>query len=89
MDRAGSFIGRLTTTDGQSAALMLVQSGLAKVHSSAYNASNYKQLLDVEEKCKKERIGVWTNYEEPIAKDNEVENEGENNPEGTLKIIFS
>jgi len=82
MDRGGNFIGRLTTVDGQSAALMLVQAGLAKVHDSAYGAPNYKQLLEAEDKCRKERIGVWTNYEEPIVKDEE-ENEGENNPEST------
>lgn len=80
MDRGGNFIGRLTTVDGQSAALMLVQAGLAKVHDSAYGATNYKQLLEAEEKCRKERIGVWTNYEEPTSKD-DVENEVENNPE--------
>ncbi|CAF0800526.1 unnamed protein product [Rotaria sordida] len=80
MDRGGNFIGRLTTADGHSAALMLVQSGLAKVHDSAYGAPNYKQLLEAEEKCRKERTGVWTNYEEPTSKD-EDENEGENNPE--------
>jgi staphylococcal nuclease domain-containing protein 1 len=84
MDRGGNFIGRLTTADGQSAALMLVQSGLAKVHDSAYNAPNYKQLLEVEEKCRKDRIGVWTNYEEPLEKENEDKNETENNPEGKL-----
>ena len=85
MDRGSNFIGRLTTADGQSAALMLVQVGLAKVHDSAYNAPNYKQLLEVEEKCRKERIGVWTNYEEPSAKDNEEENERENIPESKSK----
>lgn len=57
---------------------MLVQAGLAKVHSSAYNAPNYKQLLEAEEKCRKERIGVWTDYEEPLEK----ENEEESKPEG-------
>ncbi|CAF4458496.1 unnamed protein product, partial [Rotaria sp. Silwood2] len=81
IDRGGNFIGRLTTADGQSAALMLVQAGLAKVHDSAYNAQNYKQLLEAEEKCRKERIGVWTNYEEISTKENEEENEEENNPE--------
>ncbi|CAF1574259.1 unnamed protein product [Rotaria magnacalcarata] len=80
MDRGGNFIGRLTTVDGNSASFMLVQAGLAKVHESAYGAPNYKQLIDAEEKCRKERIGVWTNYEEPTAKDEE-ENETENVPE--------
>lgn len=82
MDRGGNFIGRLTTVDGQSAALMLVQAGLAKVHDSAYGTPNYKQLIDAEEKCRKDRIGVWTNYEEPTVKDDD-DNEGETNPEGT------
>ncbi|CAF1029256.1 unnamed protein product, partial [Adineta ricciae] len=81
MDRGGSFIGRLSTADGHSAALMLVQAGLAKVHDSAYGTPLYKQLLEAEDKCRKERVGVWTNYEEPTAKDDE-DNEGENNPEG-------
>ncbi|CAF3270487.1 unnamed protein product [Rotaria socialis] len=80
MDRGGNFIGRLTTVDGNSASFMLVQAGLAKVHESAYGAPNYKQLIEAEEKCRKERIGVWTNYEEPTAKDEE-ENETENVPE--------
>ncbi|CAF1056922.1 unnamed protein product [Rotaria sordida] len=81
MDRGSHFIGRLTTTDGQSVALILVQAGLAKIHNSAYNASNYKQLLEAEEKCRKEHIGIWTNYEESSIKENEYENERENNPE--------
>ena len=81
MDRGGSFIGRLSTADGHSAALMLVQAGLAKVHDSAYGTPLYKQLLEAEDKCRKERVGVWTNYEEPAAKDDE-DNEGDNNPEG-------
>ena len=83
MDRGGNFIGRLTTIDGQSAALMLVQAGLAKVHDSAYGTQIYKQLLEAEEKCRKERIGVWTNYEEPVLKDDN-EDEEENNPEGNF-----
>ncbi|CAF3045934.1 unnamed protein product [Rotaria sp. Silwood2] len=88
MDRGGNFIGRLTTADGHSAALMLVQGGLAKVHDSAYGAPNYKQLLEAEEKCRKDRIGVWTNYEEPASKD-EDENEGENNPEAEETVLGS
>ena len=82
MDRGGNFIGRLTTVDGQSAAVMLVQAGLAKVHESAYGTPIYKQLIDAEEKCRKERTGVWTNYEEPVAKDDDDNNEGEANTEG-------
>ena len=82
VDRGGNFIGRLTTSDGQSVALMLVQAGLAKVHSSAYNAPNYKQLLEAEEKCRKERLGVWTNYEETAEK----ENEEEHKPEGCFSV---
>jgi staphylococcal nuclease domain-containing protein 1 len=80
MDRGGNFIGRLTTSDGKSAALMLVQAGLAKVHDSAYSAPDYKQLLEAEEKCRKDRIGIWKNYEEPTEKENEVEI----SPEGNL-----
>lgn len=83
MDRGGNFIGRLTTADGQSAAFMLVQAGLAKVHDSAYGTPNYKQLLEAEEKCRKERIGVWTNYEEQASKDEE-----ENETEATAEGIF-
>ena len=83
MDRGGNFIGRLSTIDGQSAALMLVQAGLAKVHDSAYSAANYKQMLEAEEKCRKERIGVWTNYEEPIAREADDDNEAESNAEGS------
>lgn len=81
MDRVGNFIGRLTTVDGQSAALMLVQAGLAKVHDSAYGTPLYKQLLEAEDKCRKERTGVWTNYEEPSPREEE-ENENETNTDG-------
>ncbi|CAF1282947.1 unnamed protein product [Adineta steineri] len=82
MDRGGNFIGRLTTADGHSAAVMLVQNGLAKVHDSAYGTPVYKQLIEAEDKCRKERIGVWTNYEEPVAKDDD-EHENDNNTENT------
>lgn len=80
MDRGGNFIGRLTSVDGQSAAFMLVQAGLAKVHDSAYGTTDYKQLVDAEEKCRRERIGVWTNYEEQPSKEEE-ENDADNNVE--------
>ena len=85
MDRGGNFIGRITTSDGQAAALMLVRAGLAKVHESAYDTQGYKQLLEAEEKCRQERIGLWTNYEESAPKDDD-ENEGENNAEGSLSF---
>ena len=80
MDRGGNFIGRLTTSDGKSAALLLVQAGLAKVHSSAYSSPDYKQLLEAEEKCRKDRVGVWKDYEAPTEKENEEEAQ----PEGKL-----
>lgn len=85
MDRGGNFIGRLSTVDGQSAAVMLVQAGLAKVHESAYSTPLFKQLTEAEDKCRKERIGVWTNYEEPVSKE-EDENEAENNAEGNVQL---
>ena len=85
MDRGGNFIGRLSTPEGQSAALMLVQAGLAKVHDSAYGTPNYKQLIDAEDKCRKERVGVWTNYEEPQVKETDEADEGETNAEGRFE----
>ena len=88
MDRGGNFIGRLSTADGHSAALMLVQAGLAKVHESAYGTPNYKQMVDAEEKCRKERVGVWTNYEEPATKDTDDVEEGETNAEGRSNDSF-
>ena len=88
MDRGGNFIGRLSTADGQSAALMLVQAGLAKVHDSAYGTALYKQLLDAEDKCRKERVGVWTNYEEPAARE-EDENENEANADSAQDDVAS
>lgn len=82
MDRVGNFIGRLTTTDGHSAALMLVQAGLAKVHESAYGTPLYKQLIDAEDKCRKENVGVWTDYVEPSSKESEETDDTENNTDG-------
>ena len=64
---------------------MLVQAGLAKVHESAYGTPLFKQLTEAEDKCRKERIGVWTNYEEPVSKE-EDENETENNAEGNVQL---
>lgn len=85
MDRGGNFIGRLATADGHSAALMLVQAGLAKVHESAYGTPLYKQLLEAEDKCRKENVGVWTDYVEQSSKEGEetddVENTGDVAPE--------
>lgn len=88
MDRGGNFIGSLTTAEGQSVALMLVQQGLAQVYSSAQNAPNYKQLLEAEEKCRNQHIGIWTNYNESLSKNNE-EDEETNDPEGKFKNIIS
>ena len=83
MDRGGSFIGRLTITDRQSAALLLIQAGLAKVHASASTASDYQQLLEAQEKCKGSRIGVWANYEEPEVIVEEIE------PKGSYETFFN
>ena len=84
VDRAGNFIGHLTLADGQaSAALMLVQAALAKVQdSSARHAPNYKQLSDAQETCKRQRIGVWTDYEESVAIEPEPEVEEQTNGRG-------
>jgi len=63
---------------------MLVQAGLAKIHDSAYNALNYKQLLEAEKKCREESIGIWSNYEEPVV----VHVEENIIPEGRFKYLF-
>ncbi|CAF1326718.1 unnamed protein product, partial [Didymodactylos carnosus] len=85
-DRGGNFLGRMTTADGQSAALMLVQNGFASLHETAYNnASNYKQLQEAEEICKKNRIGIWSTYEEPTTKEGDDEAEDEANQEQAVQ----
>lgn len=59
---------------------MLVQAGLAKVYNAAYSAPNYQQLLEAEEKCRREYIGVWSNSSESLVKENE-----DNTPEDRFK----
>jgi endonuclease YncB( thermonuclease family) len=63
MDLGSHFIGRLTTVDGQSAALMLVQAGLAKVYDSPYVALNYEQLIEAQKLSKTQRMGLWIDKE--------------------------
>ena len=64
VNRSGSFTGRLTLMDGQSAALILLRAGLAKLHHPAQHASDYQQLLTAEAESRKERLGMWVQCED-------------------------
>ena len=64
VNRSGSFMGRLTSLDGQSAARILLRAGLAKVHHPAELASDYQQLLAAETESRKERLGMWAQCED-------------------------
>ncbi|CAF1092925.1 unnamed protein product [Adineta ricciae] len=77
IDRGGNFIGRLLTTQRQSAVLMLVQAGLAKVSSLARGAADYNELLQAEERSREEHLGMWTSRAESVIED--TDNESESN----------
>ncbi|UJR21995.1 hypothetical protein I4U23_025063 [Adineta vaga] len=77
IDRGGNFIGRLLTEEKRSVTLMLVQVGLAKVHSSVYGRADHKELLEAEEKSRKERLGIWIDYEESLAENSDDDNDNQ------------
>ena len=64
VNRSGSFMGRLTLMDQQSAALLLLRAGLAKLHHPAQHAFNYEQLLAAEAESRKERLCTWAQRED-------------------------
>ena len=77
IDRGGNFIGRLLTMQRQSAVLMLVQAGLAKVSSLACGAADYNELLQAEERSREEHLGMWSSRVESVIED--TDNESESN----------
>ncbi|KAK6171496.1 hypothetical protein SNE40_019673 [Patella caerulea] len=72
IDKGGNFIGWLFVDD-INLSVSLVEAGLAKVHFSAERSNYYKVLQAAEDKAKKEKLNIWSNYEEP--KEEEIKEE--------------
>ncbi|VDK43460.1 unnamed protein product [Anisakis simplex] len=65
MDKSGSFIGYmfLATEKGTvNMSVELVENGLASVHFTAEKGSYYSQLQAAEQRAKKAKLGIWTNW---------------------------
>ncbi|MCP9261391.1 Tudor staphylococcal nuclease [Dirofilaria immitis] len=65
MDKSGSFIGYMFVQTEQGFCNMsaaLVENGLASVHFTAEKGAYYSQLCVAEEKAKKAKLGIWTNW---------------------------
>ncbi|XP_064490231.1 staphylococcal nuclease domain-containing protein 1-like [Ornithodoros turicata] len=63
MDKAGNFIGWLTT-EGVNLSVALVQEGLASVHFTAERSTYYRALQNAEDDAKRRREKMWAGYEE-------------------------
>jgi staphylococcal nuclease domain-containing protein 1 len=67
VDKGGNFLGQITTEDGVSLSLSLVEAGYAAVYkSSSTNPALYAQLTAAELKCKEKRLSRWKNYVEEV-----------------------
>ncbi|EPQ57603.1 hypothetical protein GLOTRDRAFT_99467 [Gloeophyllum trabeum ATCC 11539] len=87
VDKSGGFIGALYLNKNENAAVALVKEGLASVHSySAESLPWAKQLYDAEAEAKREKRGLWKDYEEEEAKTPEVEQS--NGEAGPLKTEY-
>ncbi|KDQ53594.1 hypothetical protein JAAARDRAFT_72541 [Jaapia argillacea MUCL 33604] len=75
VDKSGGFIGSLYLNKNENAAVALVKEGLASVHAySAEGLTWAKQLYDAEAEAKKEKRGLWSDYDEEAEKAAETEN---------------
>ncbi|KAF5354669.1 hypothetical protein D9756_005374 [Leucocoprinus leucothites] len=80
-DKSGGFIGALYLNKTENAAVELVRAGLATVHSfSADNLPWARQLYDAEADAKKERLHIWTDYDEEADKETELQQENDDAP---------
>ncbi|THH21338.1 hypothetical protein EW146_g211 [Bondarzewia mesenterica] len=69
VDKSGGFIGALYLNKTENAAITLVKEGLASVHSfSADSLPWSRHLYEAEEEAKKEKRGLWTDYDEEAEK---------------------
>jgi staphylococcal nuclease domain-containing protein 1 len=76
VDKGGNFLGQLTTDDGVSISLSLVEAGFAAVYkSSSTNPGLYAQLTAAELKCKEKKLNRWKNYVEEVVVPKEEEAE--------------
>jgi staphylococcal nuclease domain-containing protein 1 len=78
VDRGGSVIGKLYTSDGRDFGLELVKLGLASVHASAQRIANSSSYFQAEEKAKAARLGIWKNWtpEDDAKKKEDTEDSG-------------
>jgi staphylococcal nuclease domain-containing protein 1 len=67
VDKGGNFLGQITTDEGVSVSLSLVEAGYAAVYkSSSTNPNLYAQLVAAELKCKEKKLNRWKNYVEEV-----------------------
>ncbi|KZV69559.1 transcription factor [Peniophora sp. CONT] len=64
LDKSGGFIGALYINKTENAAVALLREGLATVHANSAETLPYSRLLfEAEEQAKKERKGLWSDYD--------------------------
>ncbi|PVZ96848.1 hypothetical protein BB558_004166 [Smittium angustum] len=72
VDNTGAFVGTLIYNNNHNLAVELLQAGLAQIHQySANQMANQNILFNAENKAKRERKGMWVNYDE--SKEKELE----------------
>ncbi|KAI8382321.1 hypothetical protein BD560DRAFT_346615 [Blakeslea trispora] len=80
VDKVGGFVGSLFV-NGENLAVALLSKGLAFIHEYSADESNYvNQLYGAEREAKSEKKGVWADYTESSANQQEQENGNTSGP---------
>lgn len=86
-DKSGGFIGALYLNKSENAAVALVREGLATVHGFSAETLPYaRQLFDAEMEAKKERLNLWSDFDEEAEKVPAPSEEKDDN--GALKTEY-
>ena len=92
VDKGGNFLGQITTDEGVSLSLSLVEAGYAAVYkSSSTNPAFYAQLASTEVKAKEKRLNRWKNYVEEVVvpKEEAEKNEPQERVVNHKKIVVT
>lgn len=78
VDKGGNFLGQMTTDDGVSVTLSLVEAGYAAVYrSGSVNPATVAALVNAEQKAKEKRLNRWKNYVEEVVVPKEEQEKSE------------
>jgi staphylococcal nuclease domain-containing protein 1 len=90
VDKAGNFIGQLTTSDGVNLSVALVEAGYASVFRSAAGSSYYALLNSAEQRAKEKKLNRWKNFvEEKVVVEEAEKNEPQERVVNQKKLVIT